>query len=214
MAPAAISAWAWSRARSRTATRSCLPTSAYSVNPGLYNTLPYDPFKDFVAICELAVSPHVFAVKPDLGASTMKEFVALAKKNPGQVQRVDAADRHHAAASGRSAQAARRAAEDGDDRVSGWRRCAQGAAERDRAALVGRARARASADQGRQRQGAGSHRHDALARSAGDSDHAGSGLSGFRVRDLHGNDGAGEGRRPRSSPGSKRSRSTSSTSRR
>jgi tripartite-type tricarboxylate transporter receptor subunit TctC len=59
-----------------------LSTSAYSVNPGLYNNLPYDPFKDFVAICELAVSPHVFAVKPDLGVNSMKEFVALAKKNP------------------------------------------------------------------------------------------------------------------------------------
>jgi tripartite-type tricarboxylate transporter receptor subunit TctC len=59
-----------------------LSTSAYSVNPGLYNTLPYDPFKDFVPVCELAVSPHVFAVKPDLGVNTMKEFVALAKKNP------------------------------------------------------------------------------------------------------------------------------------
>jgi tripartite-type tricarboxylate transporter receptor subunit TctC len=59
-----------------------LSTSAYSVNPGLYNTLPYDPFKDFVAVCELAVSPHVFAVQPSLGPSTMKEFVALAKKDP------------------------------------------------------------------------------------------------------------------------------------
>jgi tripartite-type tricarboxylate transporter receptor subunit TctC len=59
-----------------------LSTSAYSVNPGLYNTLPYDPFKDFNAVCELAVSPHVFAVKPDLGVKTMKEFVELAKKNP------------------------------------------------------------------------------------------------------------------------------------
>jgi tripartite-type tricarboxylate transporter receptor subunit TctC len=59
-----------------------LSTSAFSVNPGLYQNLPYDPFKDFVAICELAVSPHVFAVKPDLGAKTMKEFVALAKKAP------------------------------------------------------------------------------------------------------------------------------------
>ena len=59
-----------------------LSTSAYSVNPGLYQTLPYDPFKDFVAVCELAVSPHVFAVKPDLPASTMKEFVALAKASP------------------------------------------------------------------------------------------------------------------------------------
>jgi len=59
-----------------------LSTSAYSVNPGLYQTLPYDPFADFNAICELAVSPHVFAVKPDLGVATMKEFVALAKANP------------------------------------------------------------------------------------------------------------------------------------
>ena len=59
-----------------------LSTSAFSVNPGLYNSPPYDPFKDFTAICELAVSPHVFAVKPDLGVNTMKEFVALAKQNP------------------------------------------------------------------------------------------------------------------------------------
>jgi tripartite-type tricarboxylate transporter receptor subunit TctC len=61
-----------------------LTTSAYSVNPGLYEKLPYDPFKDFVGICELAVSPHVFAIKPDLGPKTMKEFVALAKSNPAK----------------------------------------------------------------------------------------------------------------------------------
>jgi tripartite-type tricarboxylate transporter receptor subunit TctC len=59
-----------------------LSTSAYAINPGLYTNLPYDPFKDFVAVCELAVSPHVFAVKPKLGVNTMKEFVALAKKDP------------------------------------------------------------------------------------------------------------------------------------
>jgi tripartite-type tricarboxylate transporter receptor subunit TctC len=59
-----------------------LSTSVFAVNASLYQTPPYDPFKDFTAICELAVSPHVFAVKPDLGAGTMKEFVALAKANP------------------------------------------------------------------------------------------------------------------------------------
>ena len=58
-----------------------LSTSAYAVNPGLYQALPYDPFKDFTAICELAVSPHVFAVKPDLGVGTVKEFATLAKAN-------------------------------------------------------------------------------------------------------------------------------------
>ncbi len=59
-----------------------LATSGYAVNPGLYDTLPYDPFKDFAPICELATSPNVFAVKPDMGVSTMKEFVALAKADP------------------------------------------------------------------------------------------------------------------------------------
>jgi len=59
-----------------------LSTSVFAVNASLYQTPPYDPFKDFTPICELAVSPHVFAVKPDLGVTTMKEFVALAKANP------------------------------------------------------------------------------------------------------------------------------------
>jgi hypothetical protein len=59
-----------------------LSTSAFSINPGLYETPPYDPFKDFTAVCELAVSPHVFTVKPELPVKTMKEFVALAKADP------------------------------------------------------------------------------------------------------------------------------------
>jgi len=59
-----------------------LATSAYAVNPSLFETLPYDPFKDFVAIAELATSPNVFAVKPELGVGTMREFVARAKQEP------------------------------------------------------------------------------------------------------------------------------------
>jgi len=59
-----------------------ITTSAYVVNPGLYNSLPYDPFKDFVAIAELASTPNVFAVKPELGAKTMQGLVALATANP------------------------------------------------------------------------------------------------------------------------------------
>jgi tripartite-type tricarboxylate transporter receptor subunit TctC len=59
-----------------------LATSAYAVNPSLFETLPYDPFKDFVAIAELATSPNVFAVKPELGVGTIKEFVTRAKQDP------------------------------------------------------------------------------------------------------------------------------------
>jgi tripartite-type tricarboxylate transporter receptor subunit TctC len=61
-----------------------LATNAYSVNYGLYNTLPYDPYKDFVAVSELATSPNTFVVKSDLAAKTMKDFVALARAKPDQ----------------------------------------------------------------------------------------------------------------------------------
>jgi tripartite-type tricarboxylate transporter receptor subunit TctC len=58
-----------------------LATSAYAVNPALYESLPYDPFRDFAAIAELATSPNVFAVRRELGVTTMKDFVALARAN-------------------------------------------------------------------------------------------------------------------------------------
>ena len=59
-----------------------LATNAYSVNLGLYNKLPYDPFKDFVGVSELASSPNTFVVRSELPAKTVKEFAALAKANP------------------------------------------------------------------------------------------------------------------------------------
>ena len=59
-----------------------LATNAYSINYGLYNAIPYDPFKDFVPVCELGGSPNIFVVKSDLPAKTMKEFIALARANP------------------------------------------------------------------------------------------------------------------------------------
>ena len=58
-----------------------LTTSAYVVNPGLYNSIPYDPFKDFVPICEPAVNPHVFTVQASSPAKTMKEWIETAKKD-------------------------------------------------------------------------------------------------------------------------------------
>ena len=77
----------------------------------------------------------------------------------GEVQRLDAADRHHAAAAGRGAQAARRLAGHGDGGVRRRRRRAPGADRRHRAAFLRRARARASAHQGRQDPGPCRHRH-------------------------------------------------------
>ena len=59
-----------------------LATNAYSVNATLYNSIPYDPLKDFVGVSELATSPNTIVVKSDLSAKTVKEFVALARTNP------------------------------------------------------------------------------------------------------------------------------------
>src|ERR1700728_2600420 len=59
-----------------------LATNAYSVNYGLYNQLPYDPFKDFVGVSELATSPNTFVVRSELPAKTMKDFISLARANP------------------------------------------------------------------------------------------------------------------------------------
>jgi tripartite-type tricarboxylate transporter receptor subunit TctC len=59
-----------------------LATNAFSVNYGLYNELPYDPYKDFVAVSELASSPNTFVVKSESPAKTIKDFVALARANP------------------------------------------------------------------------------------------------------------------------------------
>jgi len=59
-----------------------LATNAYSVNPGLYKSLPYDALKDFVGISELATSPNTFVVQSSLPAKTIHEFIALARANP------------------------------------------------------------------------------------------------------------------------------------
>lgn len=52
------------------------------MNYGLYKHLPYDPYKDFVGVSELASSPNTFTVKSDSPAKTMKELVALARAKP------------------------------------------------------------------------------------------------------------------------------------
>ena len=59
-----------------------LATNAVSVNVSLYNSIPYDPHKDFVGISELATSPNTFTVKSELPVKTIKEFAALARANP------------------------------------------------------------------------------------------------------------------------------------
>ncbi|MEW6450110.1 MAG: tripartite tricarboxylate transporter substrate-binding protein [Pseudomonadota bacterium] len=52
------------------------------INPHLYKSVPYDHFKDFVAITRIATSPNVLVVHPSVPAKTVKELVELIKKEP------------------------------------------------------------------------------------------------------------------------------------
>jgi tripartite-type tricarboxylate transporter receptor subunit TctC len=58
---------------------------AHAVNPALYK-LPYDPHKAFAPVAILASSPNALAVYPGLPAKNLKEFIALAKAEPGKIQ--------------------------------------------------------------------------------------------------------------------------------
>jgi tripartite-type tricarboxylate transporter receptor subunit TctC len=56
-----------------------------AVNPYIYEKLPYDVKRDFRPISLLAKVPSLYVVKPDLPVKNMKEFIALAKQKPGQL---------------------------------------------------------------------------------------------------------------------------------
>ena len=52
--------------------------------PALYKSVPWDPIKDFAPVTEVAHGAQVIAVSPDVPAKNMREFIALAKANPGK----------------------------------------------------------------------------------------------------------------------------------
>ena len=56
-----------------------------AVNPYMYSKLPYDVDKDFAAVSLLATVPAIFVVHADVAAKDLREFVALAKKEPGKL---------------------------------------------------------------------------------------------------------------------------------
>lgn len=56
-----------------------------AVNTVLLQKMEYDPFKDLAPITVVAASPNVLVVDPKLNASTLKEFIAAAKSQPGKL---------------------------------------------------------------------------------------------------------------------------------
>jgi tripartite-type tricarboxylate transporter receptor subunit TctC len=59
-------------------------SSSFSVNPSLYATPAYDPFKDFAPVTLAVDSPNVLMVHPSMPVKTVKELIALLAANPGK----------------------------------------------------------------------------------------------------------------------------------
>jgi tripartite-type tricarboxylate transporter receptor subunit TctC len=57
-------------------------SSSFVVNPGLYKSIPYDPYKSFAPISNMAASPNVFTIHPTIPAKSMKELLTLVSADP------------------------------------------------------------------------------------------------------------------------------------
>jgi tripartite-type tricarboxylate transporter receptor subunit TctC len=56
-----------------------------TIAPALHESLPFDVLKDFAPVMRVTSAPLVLIVNPALQVSTVKEFVALARAKPGQL---------------------------------------------------------------------------------------------------------------------------------
>jgi tripartite-type tricarboxylate transporter receptor subunit TctC len=61
-----------------------LIASSFTVTPALNSKLPYNTEKDFAPISLINTNAMIFFVNPKVPAHTLKEFVELAKKEPGK----------------------------------------------------------------------------------------------------------------------------------
>ena len=62
-----------------------LPLSAHSINPIALKNLPYDTFRDFAPVTQLARFPLFVGANPSVKGSTLREFIDAAKQNPGKL---------------------------------------------------------------------------------------------------------------------------------
>jgi tripartite-type tricarboxylate transporter receptor subunit TctC len=57
----------------------------HAINGALYNKMPFDPVADFTPISFLASTPNVLVVNKQLGVTTLRDLIALAKSKHNQL---------------------------------------------------------------------------------------------------------------------------------
>ena len=60
-------------------------SGTHAINVSLYPKLSYDPVKDFAPVTRTALLPSMIVVHPSVPAKNVRELIALAKRNPGQL---------------------------------------------------------------------------------------------------------------------------------
>ena len=60
-------------------------TGMLTILPHLQKKLPYDPFNDFTPITNLIGGPSFLLTHPSVPVKNLRELIALAKRNPGQL---------------------------------------------------------------------------------------------------------------------------------
>ena len=60
-------------------------SSSFTVNPAFYRNLPYDPIKDFAAVSLMSKRVTVLIAHPSFPATTIGEYLAHVRANPGKV---------------------------------------------------------------------------------------------------------------------------------
>jgi len=57
----------------------------HTINPHVYPDISYDARKDFAPVAQVGYLPYAMVINARLPASTIKDFIALARKDPGKL---------------------------------------------------------------------------------------------------------------------------------
>ncbi|EHP44611.1 hypothetical protein OR16_01225 [Cupriavidus basilensis OR16] len=56
-----------------------------TLNASLFKTLPYDTSHAFRGVSKAVVNPQILVARPDLGVRNLQDYIALARKKPGEL---------------------------------------------------------------------------------------------------------------------------------
>lgn len=59
--------------------------ASFAMSPALLGKVPFDPINDFAPVTQAVVVTGILSVHPSMPAKSLKQFVALAKKQPGKI---------------------------------------------------------------------------------------------------------------------------------